>query len=103
MSGIIFKRKSKKKKKKKKKGSLRMVEQTMENPEAPSPYLTLQVDPTDYDEILRSNTPSGVFDPSQLTNAQMKKYFKRLAERSKNKQVFVVGNAQQPPSMLRLA
>lgn len=89
---------------KKKKRSRKIVEQMMATPATPvDPYLTLQLDPLDYEEVLRSNTPSGVFDPSQLTSNEMKKYFKRLGERSKNKQVFVVGNEQQPPKMLKLS
>lgn len=98
LAAKVFRRKKKKK-------SRKIVEQIMSNPadQAPvDPYLTLQLDPIDYEEVLRSNTPSGIFDPSQLTNSEMKKYFKRLGERSKKKQLFVVGNEQQPPKMLKL-
>jgi hypothetical protein len=99
-------------KKKKKKGpkdmvrrdlpQITVVEQATEPAAPPSPYMTLQVDPIDYEEIARSTTPSGEFDVEQLTKPALKKYFKRLGERSSNKQVFVIGNNQQPPYMLRM-
>lgn len=89
------------KKKKKKKKSKRIIEQALglEKP-AKDPYMTIQVDPMDYEEIGMANTPSGAFDPSQLTTPELKKYLKRLSERSKVP-VFVIGNAQQPPRLLK--
>ena len=101
-------RKPRKLKRKKRKGkrSYKIVEQVAEEPTDVTPvdpYLTLQVDPTEYEEITRANTPSGIFDPSQLTNPDSRRYFKRLVERNKKKQIYIVGNQQQPPTMLRLA
>lgn len=87
---------------KKKKRSARIVEQMMEQqPPQKDPYMTLQLDPMDYEEVGRALTPSGVFDPMQLTNTELRKYFKRLAERTKVP-VFVIGNNQQPPKMLNI-
>ena len=79
-----------------------VVEQMAPLAQPPSPYVTLQVDPMDYEEITRATTPSGEFDSTQLTKPALKKYFNRLTERSSNKQVFVIGNNQQPPYMLRM-
>lgn len=79
-----------------------VVEQMAQPAQPPSPYVTLQVDPMDYEEITRATTPSGEFDAAQLTKPALKKYFNRLAERSSNKQVFVIGNNQQPPYMLKM-
>jgi hypothetical protein len=91
-------------KKKKKKSSEKIVVEQIQNMKPPpSPYTPLQVDPLYYEEIGRSVTPSGDLDFDQITTPGLKKYLKRLSERSKNKQVFVVGNAQQPPRMLRFS
>jgi len=79
-----------------------VVEQIAPPAQPPSPYVTLQVDPMDYEEITRATTPSGEFDSTQLTKPALKKYFNRLSERSSNKQVFVIGNNQQPPYMLKM-
>jgi hypothetical protein len=88
--------------KKKKKNSEKMViEQMAAQKPPPNPYMPLQVDPLYYEEIWRSVTPSGDLDFDQITTPGLKTYLKRLSERSKSKQIFVVGNAQQPPRMLR--
>lgn len=92
--------KKKKSKKKIKKKSRRILEQSMQMEKPPAnPYMTLQVDPMDYEDIGRATTPSGAFDPTQIQTPELKKYLKRLSERSKVP-VFVVGNAQQPPRMI---
>lgn len=86
--------------KKKKKLKELVVEAKKAKDQPVNPYMPLQVDPMVYDELTRSRTPSGALDPEQLTDAGMKKYFTRLAQRSKNKVVFVVGNQNQPPVQL---
>jgi len=91
-------------KKKKKKPSGKIVVEQMQKMKAPTnPYTPLQVDPLYYEEIGRSVTPSGDLDFDQITTPGLKNYLKRLSERSKNKQIFVVGNAQQPPRMLKFS
>lgn len=96
----FLRRKPKKKKLSKKKKSRRILEQSMQMEKKPAnPYMTIQVDPLDYEEIGMASTPSGAFDPAQIRTPELKKYLKRLSERSKVP-VFIVGNAQQPPRML---
>lgn len=91
-------------KKKKKKNSEKIVVEQMQQPKPPpNPYVPLQVDPLYYEEIGRSVTPSGDLDFDQITTPELKKYLKRLSERSKNKQIFVIGNTQQPPRMLKFS
>lgn len=96
---VVMRRPAKKKKK-----SRRIVEEQMaqaqQAPTPPSPYLPLQVDPLNYEELFRSLSPSGELDLEQITTPELKKYFKRLSERTGGKQVFVVGNQQQPPRAL---
>lgn len=89
-----------KKKKKKKKKSRKIIEQIVQQTQPQrDPYTTLQVDPMDYEEIGRATTPSGEFDPAQITTPELRKYLKRLGERSKTP-VFIIGNAQQPPKII---
>jgi hypothetical protein len=89
----------KRKGKGKKRKSRKIVEDMMGQPPNKDPYMTLQLDPLDYEELTRSNSPSGQLDTSQITNPELKKYFKRLGERSKVP-VFVIGNQTQPPRMI---
>ena len=89
------------KKRKLKKSHRMVIEQMAQAAPTPSnPYLPLQVDPTNYDEIFRSLTPSGELDYDQLTTPELKKYLKRLSERTGGKQVYIIGNQQQPPRAL---
>jgi hypothetical protein len=89
-------------KKRLKKSHKMVIEQMAQAPQpTPSnPYLPLQVDPVNYDEIFRSLSPSGELDYDQLTTPELKKYLKRLSERTGGKQVYIIGNQQQPPRAL---
>ena len=87
--------------KKKKKKFKEIVSEAAKSslPPAPKPPKTigLEVDPVTMDELGRSMTPTGHFDPSQLTNKDAQRYFGRFIETlSDQDRVYAVGGDMAP-------